>query len=130
MWDSTYDTATTFRDLPPVNPFAREARFFAQHSDVSLSQSTNRRCQSPAKIALDVITHRNLLKVVQKTFQLPFISAVEVAKTSINLMLHFIEGHQVLDASGFGTDRIPRRTSGDGKVRAKVNQPTPLLFEV
>jgi len=30
MRNSTYDTATTFRDLPPVNPFVREARFFAQ----------------------------------------------------------------------------------------------------
>ena len=29
MWDSTYDTASSFRGLPPFNPFTREARFLA-----------------------------------------------------------------------------------------------------
>ena len=98
-------------------------------SDRWLDQSTNISRQRPTKIALDAIVLSSPVEIIQKCFHFPRLSCVQVAKTSINLMLHFIEGHQVLDAFGFGTDRIPR-TSGDGKVRAQVNQPPPLLFAV
>ncbi len=72
---------------------------------------------------------RSSMEIIQKSIELPGISGVQVANTPINLVLHFIECHQVLDASGFGAGRIPR-TSGNGKVHAKVKQPTPLLLAV